>query len=155
VGILFWLFSFLATSSFAQNIEKSSDLKSQTTISNQKELPAYQDTGNPELDAQNYKKAKEEWITKNPAAYQKMISASSNTKVKNENRSTLIKISSEEYEKLTPEKQIFIKENTHLYTIVEGKNTSVVYVSSSEFETMPLSKQEMIKSNPDLYKIID
>ncbi len=38
-------------------------------------LPVFVDTGNPELDNENYKKAKNDWIKKNPEKYNNLINS--------------------------------------------------------------------------------
>jgi len=38
-------------------------------------LPTYIDTGNPELDKENYKNAKNSWVENNPVKYQELINS--------------------------------------------------------------------------------
>lgn len=46
---------------------------SQTAISLPPDFPVFVDTGNPETDQQNYRRAKEDWIKANPERYQQMF----------------------------------------------------------------------------------
>jgi hypothetical protein len=71
---------------------------------------SYQITGNADVDAENYKKAKENFVANHPAEYQKMI---------NESASGKSAIDKNEFEKLPKEKQQHILANPNKYEIIE------------------------------------
>ncbi len=109
-SILLVFFTFIGGVSFTQimvNPNTNKSIESTNITQEQEELiqkelkqnekinfPVFINTGNADLDNENYKKAKDAWVLANPEKYKQMISTNS-----------LIVISKEEFLKLPIERQ--------------------------------------------------
>lgn len=79
-------------------------------------FPTLINTGNPELDAQNYQKAKLNWIAQNERAYRDII----------QNEDRVIILSKEEFDMVSEEKKELIR-NSSNYMIIDSSTNRVSF----------------------------
>ena len=118
----FTLFSLIALFVFAFNISFAQQSKAPTSTPEVMEanqhatsklivapgFPAFRNTGNPEVDTQNYREAKEKWIHDNPELYKSLTS---------EKKGTITRIPRAKFERLSIEKQDEILKQPDKYIV--------------------------------------
>lgn len=85
----------------------SSSVKSGNNYSLPADFPKYIDTGNPTADRENYRKAKDEWVMKNPKRYEEIKKSNARVRV----------ISKDDYNKLPEDRKKVILDNPSKYQV--------------------------------------
>ncbi len=139
-----------------QNNSTEEDLNV-SAISKFKDFPVYKDTGNPEEDAALYNQLESEWNLAHPEEYKKVLGDKEIKPIDHKTtRENKVTISRSEFNQLSLEKQIYIKENPNFYNIVDWdvpvlKTKQVI--TAGELFLMDENLQQSILSRPEEIEI--